>query len=414
MLTGKRVVLGVSGSISAYKMANVASMLKKLNCDVHVILTKAGSEFITPVTFEALTKNPCYQDDFDRKNTKKISHIMLGQESDLILVAPASADIIGKMAHGIADDLLSSTIVAATCPVLIAPAMNSYMYQNPMVQENLERLKKVGYEVIEPDSGLLACEVEGVGKLPKEETLVNCILKKLEELAAGKESVESSKKQDLTGKKVLVTAGPTQEAIDPVRFISNHSTGRMGYAVAEMAKKRGAEVTLVSGPVQIEAPEGVKLISVISAEDMYQAVMKEAEKQDFIIKSAAVADYRPKQVASEKIKKKEGESVLELERTKDILASLGAKKTEKQVICGFSMETQNMLENSRKKLEKKKVDLIAANSIREEGAGFASATNHLFLIEKDKEKDLGMASKKELADALLDEMLEIWERKQEP
>lgn len=402
MLTGKKVVLGVSGSISAYKMANVASMLVKLHCDVRVILTEAGAKFITADTFEALTKNHCLTDSFERSNPVEIHHITLGQTSDLILVAPASADILGKMAHGIADDLLTSTIVAATCPVLVAPAMNTHMYRNPIVQENIAKLQGFGYEFIEPVVGHLACNVEGIGKLPEESVLVDAIVKKLTEVPI---------KQDYSGKKVLVTAGPTRESIDPVRYLTNHSTGKMGYAIAGEAAKRGAEVTLVTGPVELSPPEGVKTVSVTTAQEMYQAVMAEAESQDMIIKAAAVADYRPKEVNQEKTKKKEGDLSIELERTKDILKELGARKKSGQCICGFSMETEHVLSNSREKLVKKNVDMIAANSLREEGAGFGTSTNHLILITAQGETDLGMLSKKECANGLLDELLLLFEEK---
>ncbi|MBO5303690.1 MAG: bifunctional phosphopantothenoylcysteine decarboxylase/phosphopantothenate--cysteine ligase CoaBC [Lachnospiraceae bacterium] len=404
MLKGKKVVLGVTGSIAAYKMANVASMLKKLHCDVHVILTESGAEFITPITFETLTKNPCLMDDFSRNNPKEIAHITLGQTADLLMVAPASANSIAKMANGIADDLLSSTIVAATCPVLIAPAMNTHMYTNPIVQENMKRLKSFGYTFIEPATGHLACDVDGIGKLPEEQVLVDAIVRKILE-----NEVVS---QDLAGCHILVTAGPTRESLDPVRFITNHSSGKMGYAIAEQAAKRGAEVTLVSGPVNLNVPEGVNVVPITTAEDMYQAVVSRAVKQDIIIKAAAVADYRPKQVNTEKTKKKDGDMVIELERTKDILAQLGSQKTENQCICGFSMETENVMENSRQKLTKKNVDMIAANSIRESGAGFGVDTNHLVLITKDGEYDLGMLTKEACADALLDHVLKIWESKQ--
>lgn len=402
MLTGKKVVLGVSGSISAYKMANVASMLVKLHCDVRVILTEAGAKFITADTFEALTKNRCLTDSFERSNPVEIHHITLGQTSDLILVAPASADILGKMAHGIADDLLTSTIVAATCPVLVAPAMNTHMYRNPIVQENIAKLQGFGYEFIEPAVGHLACNVEGIGKLPEESVLVDAIVKKFTEVPI---------KQDYSGKKVLVTAGPTRESIDPVRYLTNHSTGKMGYAIAGEAAKRGAEVTLVTGPVELSPPEGVKTVSVTTAQEMYQAVMAEAESQDIIIKAAAVADYRPKQVNQEKTKKKEGDLSIELERTKDILKELGARKKSGQCICGFSMETEHVLSNSREKLVKKNVDMIAANSLREEGAGFGTSTNHLVLITAQGETDLGMRSKEECANGLLDELLLIFKEK---
>lgn len=402
MLTGKKVVLGVSGSIAAYKMANVASMLVKLHCDVRVILTEAGAKFITPDTFEALTKNHCLMDSFERSSPAEIHHITLGQTSDLILVAPASADILGKMAHGIADDLLTSTIVAATCPVLVAPAMNAHMYRNPIVQENIAKLQGFGYEFIEPVVGHLACNVEGIGKLPEESVLVDAIVKKLTEVPVT---------QDYSGKKVLVTAGPTRESIDPVRYLTNHSTGKMGYAIAGEAAKRGAEVTLVTGPVELSPPKGVKTVSITTAEEMYQAVMADAESQDIIIKAAAVADYRPKQVNQEKTKKKEGDLSMELERTKDILKELGARKKSGQCICGFSMETEHVLSNSREKLAKKNVDMIAANSLREEGAGFGTNTNHLILITAQGEMDLGMLSKEECANRLLDELLLIFMEK---
>lgn len=398
MLTGKKVVLGVTGSIAAYKMANVASMLVKLHCDVHVILTEAGAKFITPDTFEALTKNRCMTGSFERGYPVEIHHITLGQTPDLIFVAPATADVLGKMAHGIADDLLTSTIAAAACPVLVAPAMNSRMYLNPIIQENIGRLKSFGYEFIEPAVGHLACNAQGIGKLPEESVLVDAIVKKL---TAG------SKKQDYTGKKVLVTAGPTRESLDPVRFLTNHSTGKMGYVIAEAAAERGAEVTLVSGPVELPLPEGVKTIPVVTAEEMYRAVMEVADSQDIIIKAAAVADYRPKKVNGEKTKKAEGDLVIELERTKDILSELGARKKPGQCICGFSMETEHVLENSRKKLEKKHVDMIAANSIREEGAGFGGSTNHLVLITPEGKKDLGMLGKEECAQRLLDQLIYI-------
>lgn len=437
MLRGKKVVLGVTGSIAAYKMANVASMLVKQHCDVHVVLTKGGAEFITPVTFEALTKNPCLMDTFDRQNPSEIHHITLGQRAGLMLIAPASADILGKIAHGIADDLLTSTVVAATCPVLFAPAMNTYMYQNPIVQDNIRRLKTFGYEFMEPSVGRLACNAVGVGKLPEEAVLVDAVIKKLlgtktdVEAEAGTETeiaIETKtgigskaeielkadikiKEQDLRGKRILVTAGPTRESLDPVRFITNHSSGKMGYAIAAKAQKRGAEVTLVTGPVGLEVPEGVEGVFVTTAEEMYHAVMDRADEQDMIIKAAAVADYRPKQVNEEKTKKQEGSLVIELERTKDILAGLGQKKREGQCICGFSMETENVLENSRKKLKKKNADMIAANSLRESGAGFGTATNHLVLITEEEEMDLGMLTKEECADALLDRLNQIWEKK---
>ncbi len=405
MLSKKKVVLGVTGSISAYKMANVASMLKKLNCDVHVILTENAKQFITPVTFETLTKNPCLTDSFTRSNPVDIHHITLGQTADLLLVAPASADVIGKMAHGIADDLLTSTVIAATCPVMFAPAMNTKMYLNPMVQENIKRLQQAGYTCIAPATGHLACDADGIGKLPEEKVLVETIVKQLTE--------ETSKKQDLAGRRILVTAGPTRESIDPVRFITNHSTGKMGYAIAKCAAERGAEVTLVTGPVSLFVPEGVTAVPVVTAEEMYQAVMERADKQDIIIKAAAVADYRPKQVNTEKTKKQDGELVLELERTKDILYELGHNRKGRQCICGFSMETEHVLENSRAKLEKKQVDMIAANSIKEDGAGFGVDTNHLICITEDGDEDLGMLAKEDCAAELLSRLNDIWKKRGE-
>lgn len=404
MLSNKKVVLGVTGSISAYKMANVASMLKKLNCDVHVILTENAMQFITPVTFETLTKNPCLTDSFTRSNPVDIHHITLGQTADLLLVAPASADVIGKMAHGIADDLLTSTVIAATCPVLFAPAMNTKMYQNPMVQENIQKLQQAGYTCITPATGHLACDAEGIGKLPEEKVLADAIVKTL---------TEKEMEQDLKGRRILVTAGPTREPIDPVRFITNHSTGKMGYAIAKCAAERGAEVTLITGPVNLLVPEKVTAVPVTTAEEMYQAVMERADKQDIIVKSAAVADYRPKQVNTEKTKKKDGELMLELERTKDILYELGHQRKINQCICGFSMETEQVLENSRAKLHKKQVDMIAANSIRENGAGFGVDTNHLILITKEGEEDLGMLSKEECANRLLSRLHDIWKTRGE-
>ena len=416
MLTGKKVVLGVTGSIAAYKMANVASMLVKLHCDVRVVLTKNAAQFITPVTFETLTKRPCLTDTFERTPANEILHITLGQKSDLLLIAPASADILAKMAYGIADDLLTSAVVAATCPILVSPAMNAYMYRNPVVQENIGRLKSFGCEFIEPETGRLACGVEDIGKLPKESVLVDAVVRKLAgqstvrtgQVPAGKEAAE----QDLSGIHILVTAGPTRESLDPVRFLTNHSSGKMGYAIAGEAAKRGAFVTLVTGPVHLTAPEGVQAVSVTTAEEMYREVMAREEKQDIIVKAAAVADYRPKQVNPEKTKKQDGALVIELERTKDILAELGEKKRPHQCLCGFSMETEQVLEHSRQKLQKKNADLIAANSIRESGAGFGGDTNHLVLITKDGEEDLGMRSKEACAGRLLDRLYGIWKQKQ--
>lgn len=406
MLTGKRVTLGITGSIAAYKMANVASMLVKQNCSVHVVMTKNAAEFISPVTFETLTKNPCLVECFERLTPVDIHHLTLGQKSDLILIAPATADILGKMAYGIADDLLTSVVVAAVCPVLIAPAMNVHMYRNPLVQDNIKRLKGFGYEFIEPEEGRLACAAVGTGKLAKESALMDAIVSRLSE------KPDALRGRDLAGVRILVTAGPTRESLDPVRYITNHSTGKMGYAIASRAKKRGADVTLVTGPVSLSVPDGVSAVSVTTAQEMYEAVMERREDQDIIIKAAAVADYRPKQVNPEKTKKKDGAMTLELERTKDILEELGKTKRKDQCICGFSMETEHVLENSKAKLEKKNVDLIAANSIREAGAGFGGETNHLLLLTREGGEDTGMATKEACADILLDRLHEIRKQKQ--
>ena len=397
MLKDKNILLGVTGSISAYKIVNLASALVKLHANVDVILTKNGERFITPVTFETLTKNRCLTDTFDRGDVSEIKHIALAERADVILIAPASADIIGKMAHGIADDMLSTTVLAAGCPVLVAPAMNVNMFRHPAVQENLAVLEKRGITVIPPESGILACGAVGEGKLPSEQTLLDFILR------------ETAHKKDLSGKKVLVTAGPTQESLDPVRFITNHSTGKMGYAVARQAMLRGAKVTLVSGPVNISPPPFVKVVQVKSAEDMFQAVTDCCEEQDYFIMAAAVADYTPDEMKSEKIKKSSDESdlSLQLKRTKDILKWLGEHKKDGQLICGFSMETENIMENSKSKLQKKNADMIAANSLREKGSGFGTETNHITLIKKDGVIDLPMLSKEEAADRLLDVLLEI-------
>lgn len=396
MLQGKTVLLGVSGGIAAYKMPNVARMLKKLHCNVHVIMTNNAQNFITATTFETLTGNKCLIDTFDRNFEFSVEHVALAKQADLVLIAPATANIIGKIANGIADDMLTTTEMACTCKKLIAPAMNHNMYHNPIVQENIGKLKRFGYEIIPPVNGMLANGDLGDGKLPSEETLVEYVLK---ELACEK---------DLAGKKILVTAGPTLEAIDPVRFISNHSTGKMGYALAKMAMLRGADVTLVTGPTQIEPPLFVKTEQITSAKEMYELVMEQAKEQDVIIKAAAVADYTPAHTAEDKIKKSEGSSVLELERTQDILGSLGEAKAKGEIhafLCGFSMETQNMLENSRKKLDKKKIDMIAANNLKEKGAGFATDTNLLTLITAEQVKELPLVSKEKAADLLLDEIV---------
>lgn len=401
MLKGKRVVLGVTGSIAAYKIANLASALVKLRADVHVIMTKNATNFINPITFETLTKNKCIVETFDRNFVHEVEHVSLADSADIMMIAPASANIIAKMANGIADDMLSTTYLAMRCPVIVAPAMNVNMYNNPIVQDNIEKLKKYNNIVIEPNEGYLACGYTGKGKMPEPEELLSYIIK------------EIGFEKDLIGKKILITAGPTREEIDPVRFITNHSTGKMGYAIAEMAMLRGADVTLVSGPVNIKKPGFVKSINVVSARDMFEAVKSNYEDMDVIIKTAAVADYTPLDKKDEKIKKSENDSDLniKLERTTDILNWLGHNRKEGQIICGFSMETQNMLENSKKKLEKKNADIIAANSLRDTGAGFGTDTNHLVLIKKDGIKDLPLMSKRDAASALLDEIKLLMEHK---
>ncbi|MCI7323260.1 MAG: bifunctional phosphopantothenoylcysteine decarboxylase/phosphopantothenate--cysteine ligase CoaBC [Lachnospiraceae bacterium] len=393
MLKGKTVVLGVTGSIAAYKIANLASALVKLQADVNVIMTKNATNFINPITFETLTGNKCLVDTFDRNFQFSVEHVALAKRADVFLVAPASANVIGKMAHGIADDMLTTTILACKCPKLVSPAMNTNMYENPIVQDNLKDLEKYGFEVIDPASGYLACGDTGAGKMPEPETLLAYILKTI------------ALEKDLAGKKVLVTAGPTQEKIDPVRFITNHSTGKMGYAIAENCMLRGAEVTLVTGPVAIAPPPFVKVIPVVTAADMAEAVKDCYQEQDIIIKSAAVADYRPEHPAEEKVKKQDGGASIELERTEDILAFLGANRREGQFICGFSMETEHMLENSRAKLEKKKVDMIVANNLKVTGAGFGTDTNVVTLITKDDCRELEIMSKADVAAAIVTEIL---------
>lgn len=394
MLKGKCVVLGVTGSIAAYKIANLASALVKLGADVNVIMTKNATNFINPITFETLTSNKCLVDTFDRDFQFNVEHVALAKRADIFVVAPASANVIGKMAHGIADDMLTTTILAAKCKKLVSPAMNTNMFENQIVQDNLEILKKYGFEIIQPASGYLACGDTGAGKMPEPDVLLAYILR------------EIGHEHDMAGKRVLVTAGPTEEAIDPVRFITNHSTGKMGYAIAKAAMERGAQVTLVSGPVSIEPPMFVDVVNVRSAAEMAEAVKSRAADCDIIIKSAAVADYRPINVAAEKIKKKDGESSsIALERTEDILSYIGANKREGQFICGFSMETENMLENSKKKLEKKNVDMIVANNLRTQGAGFGTDTNVVTLIKKDETCELPMMSKDDVAHAIFDSIL---------
>ena len=392
MFKGKNIVLAVTGSIAAYKIANLASMLMKQHCKVTVMMTQNATNFINPITFETLTGNKCLVDTFDRNFQYSVEHVSLAKETDVVLVAPASANVIAKMAHGIADDMLTTTILACECKKIVAPAMNTHMYHNPIVQDNLKILEKYGMEVIKPDYGYLACGDIGDGKMPSEETLFSYIEK------------EIAREKDLKGKKVLVTAGPTQEAIDPVRYITNHSTGKMGYAIAKAAMLRGAQVTLVTGPVNIKAPNFVKVVPVVSAQDMFEAVKTHYEEQDIIIKSAAVADYTPENVATEKVKKKEGDMSISLKRTQDILGFLGENRKEGQFLCGFSMETENMLENSKAKLEKKKVDMIAANNLKDDGAGFGTSTNVVTLITKDTVKELPLMSKDEVAHSILNEI----------
>mgnify|MGYP004641405025 FL=1 len=393
MLKGKCVVLGVTGSIAAYKIAGLASALKKMHADVEVIMTQNATQFINPITFESLTGNKCLVDTFDRDFSFSVEHIAIAKKADVFLVAPASANVIAKMAHGIADDMLTTTILACKCPKIISPAMNTGMFENEIVQDNLKILKKYGMQVVEPATGYLACGDTGAGKMPEPEVLLQYILR------------EIAYEKDLVGKRVLVTAGPTREAIDPVRFITNHSTGRMGYAIAKMAMLRGAAVTLVSGPVAIEPPMFVDTIAVESAQQMYEAVMTHAKEADIIIKSAAVADYAPAQVSPEKIKKSEGDASIPLTRTKDILAALGEKKREDQFVCGFAMETEHLLENATAKREKKNVDMIVANSIRQEGAGFGVDTNVATFITKEGLRSLPLMSKEALAMEILDEAM---------
>ena len=392
MLTGKTVVLGVTGGIAAYKMPNVARMLKKMHCNVHVIMTQNATNFITATTFETLTGNKCLIDTFDRNFEFSVEHVAIAKQADLVLIAPATANVIGKIAGGIADDMLTTTVMACTCKILIAPAMNQNMYHNSIVQENIEKLKRHGYEIIDPVCGMLANGDTGDGKLPSEETLVSYVVREL------------AHEKDLHGKKVLVTAGPTQEAIDPVRYITNHSTGKMGYALAEAAMLRGAEVTLISGPTAIEPPMFVNVIPIISAQEMFEKVATNATENDIIIKAAAVADYRPKEVCDEKIKKSDHDTEIELERTTDILAYLGKNKG-KTFLCGFSMETENMLENSRRKLDKKNLDMIVANNLKDKGAGFGVDTNLITIITRDRELQLELMSKQDAANCILDEII---------
>ena len=395
MLKGKTVLLGVTGSIAAYKIAYLASALKKLHAEVHVLMTKNATNFITPITFESLTGTKCLVDTFDRNFQFQVEHISIAKKADVAMIAPASANVIGKLAHGIADDMLTTTLMACKCKKFISPAMNTNMFENPILQDNLKTLEHYGYEVIQPASGYLACGDTGAGKMPEPETLLSYILR------------EIAKEKDLEGKKVLVTAGPTQEAIDPVRYITNHSSGKMGYALAKAAMLRGAEVTLVSGPCSITPPPFVKVVSVVTAKDMFDAVTSVSAQQDIIIKAAAVADYRPFKVFDEKVKKKDEEMSIALEKTDDILNYLGEHRTKEQFLCGFSMETQNMIGNSRAKLGKKHLDMVAANNLKVEGAGFQGDTNVLTLITQDEDVSLQLMSKEDAANVILDKILSV-------
>ena len=392
MLTGKSIVLGVTGSIAAYKIANLASMLVKLNADVHVIMTQNATHFITPMTFETLTNNKCIVDTFDRNFNFDVKHVSLAKKGDLFLVAPCTANVIGKVASGICDDMLTTTIMATKASVLFSPAMNTGMWENPILQDNLQKLKHYGYHIISPVIGRLACGDTGSGKMPSEEVLLEHILLYL------------AKEKDLKGKRILVTAGPTQEAIDPVRFISNHSSGKMGYALAKMAVLRGAEVTLVSGPVSIQPFAGIEKVDVKSAQDMFEAVTSRSAEQDVIIMCSAVADYKPANYSDQKVKKNDSEMSIALTRTQDILGYLGEHKRQGQLLVGFSMETENLIENSREKLTKKHADLICANSIASSQTGFAVDTNQVTLISQQEVKELPLCSKEQTADLILDQL----------
>ena len=397
MLQGKTVVLGVTGGIAAYKMPNLASALVKLGCNVQVLMTQNATQFITAVTFETLTGNKALVDTFDRNFSFQVEHIAVADQADLVMITPATANVIAKLAHGLADDMLTTTVLACNCPKIVVPAMNTKMYENPVTQDNLNTLRRYGWEVVEPASGYLACGAVGKGKLPEPEVLLQVILHDL------------AHEKDMVGKKVLVTAGPTQEALDPVRYLTNHSSGKMGYAIAQAAARRGAQVTLVSGPVALKRLPYMETVDVVSAQEMFEAVTARAAEQDIIIKAAAVADYRPMVVAEDKMKKSDDALSIPLERTQDILGWLGQHRQPGQFLCGFSMETQNMVENSRKKLEKKRVDMIAANNLKVEGAGFGVDTNLLTLITKDGLDELPLVTKEEAADLLLDRILKRME-----
>ena len=395
MLKGKTVLLGVTGGIAAYKAAYLASALVKLHAQVDVVMTENACRFITPLTFEHLTARRVYTDTFDRFTANEVEHIALADRADLVIVAPATANICAKIAHGIGDDMLSTTLLACRCPRLIAPAMNTNMLENPATQDNLKTLEKYGWTVIPPAVGRLACGTTGPGKLPEPETILQYILR------------EIALPHDLTGKRILVTAGPTQEPLDPVRFLSNHSSGKMGYAIAKMAMLRGAEVTLVTGKTALTPPPFVETVPIVTAEDMFKAVTERAADMDWVIKAAAVADYTPAEVAENKVKKKDGDLSIPLKRTRDILLWLGQHRRPGQVLAGFSMETENLLENSRGKLEKKKVDMICANDLRQAGAGFQTDTNLLTLITREDTRELPLLTKEEAALAVLDRMKEL-------
>ena len=401
MLKGKTVLLGVTGSIAAYKIAYLASALKKLHAQVHVLMTQNATNFINPITFETLTGNKCLVDTFDRNFQFSVEHVSIAKQADVVMIAPASANVIGKLAHGIADDMLTTTIMACKCKKIVSPAMNTNMYENPIVQDNLAILQHYGYEVIAIASGSLACSSTGSGKIPEPEMLLDYILR------------EIAKEKDLLGRKVLVTAGPTQEAIDPVRYITNHSSGKMGYALAKAAMLRGADVTLVSGPCAIEPPPFVKLVPVVTAKEMFDAVTSVSFEQDIIIKAAAVADYRPANVYEDKVKKHEEQMSIKLEKTDDILGYLGEHRLPGQFLCGFSMETQNMLGNSRAKLGKKHLDMVAANNLKVAGAGFQGDTNVLTLITQDEDVSLQLMSKEDAANVILDKILSIQKEREE-
>lgn len=395
MLKGKTVLLGVTGGIAAYKAAALASALVKQHAAVEVVMTENATQFVTPLTFEQLTGRRTMVNTFDRNFSHQVEHIALAERTDLVIVAPATANVCAKLAHGLADDMLTTTILACRCPKLIAPAMNTNMYENPVTQDNLALLRRYGWEVIEPASGRLACGAVGKGKLPEPEEILQYILRHL------------AFPHDLAGKKVLVTAGPTQEAIDPVRYLTNHSTGKMGYAIARMAMLRGADVTLVSGPTVIAPPPFVTVVPVVSAQDMFEAVAANAPESDFIFKAAAVADYTPANYSDNKVKKSEGDMSIPLKRTRDILKYLGENRVPGQVICGFSMETQNMVENSREKLVKKNVDMICANNLKQSGAGFGVDTNVITIITRNEITELPLQSKESAANAILDAALRL-------